>query len=105
MIQEYIFNDKKHRKEIEQYEYKAVEKEIYDIDETDCWIVMFSFPGQNENTAIILSEVNNYMKKFNPIILSNECSAFFNKKLYPLFNEFERKLRKLHYSQGSGHKL
>lgn len=30
-------------------------------------------------------------------MLSNGCSAYYNKALYPHFNEFERKLRKLLY--------
>lgn len=55
-------------------------------------------PSESESSAKKLSEINDkIIEKYNPTILSNESSAYFNKKLYPLFNEFERKLRKLLY--------
>lgn len=37
--------------------------------------------------------INNY----KPTVLSDGCSAYYNKFLYPYFNEFECKLRKLLY--------
>ena len=40
-------------------------------------------------------------EKYKPTVLTNECSAYFNKALYPTVNEFERKLRKLLYLASS----
>ena len=37
------------------------------------------------------------MNNYSPIVLTNESSAYYNRCLYPYFNEFERKLRKLLY--------
>lgn len=98
MKQEYLFVDDKYKSEIEQYTHKIVAKEILNIDGSDCWIATFFLKGENENTANILSEVNEYIiEHFSPTVLSSGCSAYYNKALYPLFNEFERKLRKLLY--------
>lgn len=98
MKQEYLFVDNKYKSEIEQYTHKTVVKEILNIDDSDCWIATFSLKGENENTADVLSEVNEYIvEHFSPTVLSSGCSAYYNRALYPLFNEFERKLRKLLY--------
>ncbi len=98
MIQEYLFSGKNHRKEVEQYTYKSVKVETYGIEYSDCWIAMFSLDGENSNNAKTLSAVNDYVvTNFHPTVLSNGCSAYYNKALYPHFNEFERKLRKLLY--------
>ena len=98
MIQEYLFTSDEHRNAVERYAPESCEKDIYDIDNSDCWIVTYSKEGTNENNAKILSSIHNYIvNNFHPIVLSNECSAYYNKALYPHFNEFERKLRKLLY--------
>lgn len=98
MIQEYLFTSDEHRHTVEQYAPESCEKDIYDIDNSDCWIVTYSKEGTNESSAKILSSVHSYIvNNFHPTVLSNECSAYYNKALYPHFNEFERKLRKLLY--------
>lgn len=98
MIQEYLFASDKHRRAVEQYAPESCEKDIYDIDNSDCWIVTYSKEGTNESSAKVLSSVHSYIvNNFHPTVLSNECSAYYNKALYPHFNEFERKLRKLLY--------
>lgn len=98
MIQEYLFTSAEHRHTVEQYAPESCEKDIYDIDNSDCWIVTYSKEGTNESSAKILSSVHSYIvNNFHPTVLSNECSAYYNKALYPHFNEFERKLRKLLY--------
>lgn len=98
MIQEYLFTSNEHRQAVEQYAPESCEKDIYDIDNSDCWIVTYSKEGTNESSAKILSSVHSYIvNNFLPTVLSNECSAYYNKSLYPHFNEFERKLRKLLY--------
>lgn len=98
MIQEYLFVGDEHKAEVEKYTYKTVKTEIYDIENSDCWIATFSLDGENEKSANALSTVHEYiMSHFSPTVLSNGCSAYYNKALYPHFNEFERKLRKLLY--------
>lgn len=98
MIQEYLFISKEHKEEIKTYSYEQVKTEIYDIENSDCWILTFSCSNENENNAKKLSNVNNYITdNYHPIILSSGCSSYYNRKLYPCFNEFERKLRKLLY--------
>ena len=98
MIQEYLFTSDEQRHTVEQYAPESCEKDIYDIDNSDCWIVTYSKEGTNESSAKILSSVHSYIvNNFHPTVLSNECSAYYNKALYPHFNEFERKLRKLLY--------
>lgn len=98
MIQEYLFIDDTHRKAVEEYVPDKATREIHDIDNSTCWIVTYSLPGENEDSAKVLSQVNKYVvDHFNPAVLTNESSAYYNRKLYPHINEFERKLRKLLY--------
>ena len=98
MIQEYLFSDNSKRDEIKKYTPEGVHVEISDIKNSDCWTISYSVPHDNEPTAKKLSDVNQYIiETFQPIVLSNESAAYFNKKLFPLANEFERKLRKLLY--------
>lgn len=98
MIQEYLFSGHEYRTALEEYNANPCEKEIYDIDNSECWVVTFSKSGENEKSANALSIIHNYViNEFHPIILSNESSAYYNKALYPHFNEFERKLRKVLY--------
>lgn len=98
MIQEYLFIDNTHREEVEKYAPDKVVREIYDIDNSVCWIVTYSLLKENEDCAKILSQINNYVvNRFKPTVLTNGSSAYYNRKLYPHINEFERKLRKLLY--------
>ena len=98
MIQEYLFIDDTHREEVEKYAPDKVVREIHDIDNSTCWIGTYSLPKENEDCAKALSQINNYVvEHFKPTVLTNESSAYYNRKLYPHINEFERKLRKLLY--------
>lgn len=98
MIQEYLFIDDTHRDAVEKYAPAKVSVDIYDIENSTCWIVTYSLSGENEDGAKTLSQVNDYvMGHFNATVLTNESSAYYNRKLYPYINEFERKLRKLLY--------
>lgn len=99
MIQEYLFFDDTHREAVEKYAPAKVTVDIFDIENSTCWIVTYSAPHENEDTAKLLSQVNEHVVgNFCPTVLTNESSAYFNKKLYPYINEFERKLRKLLFS-------
>lgn len=96
MIQEYLFIDDTHREEVEKYVPDKAVREIHDIDNSTCWILTYSLPKENEDCAKVLSQINNYVvNHFMPTVLTNESSAYYNRKLYPHINEFERKLRKL----------
>lgn len=102
MVQEYLFVEKEHREALEQYRPKVVKpeitKEIEDIENSECWIVRFKTKGEGEQSARHLSALNReILEQYSPTVLTNESSAYFNKSLFPLFNEFERKLRKLLY--------
>ena len=98
MIQEYLFADGTHKAEFEKYEHKPVNIEICDIKNSDCWIAKCSIDGDNKESANILSAVHEYViNNYKPTVLSDGCSAYYNKFLYPYFNEFECKLRKLLY--------
>ena len=58
MIQEYLFIDDTHRNAVEKYTPDKASCEIYDIDNSACWIVTYSFPGENEDCAKALSQIN-----------------------------------------------
>ena len=96
--QEYLFVEDTHKAEVESYKPENVRCSIQNIEDSSCWIAVYETSGENLPSAKILSKTNDYiMSKFNPTILTNESAAYFNKSLYPYFNEFERKLRKLLY--------
>lgn len=96
--QEYLFVEDTHKAEIESYKPENVRCSIQNIEDSTCWIAVYEVSGENLQSAKILSKTNDYItSEFNPTILTNESAAYFNKSLYPYFNEFERKLRKLLY--------
>lgn len=81
---------------------KGVQRDIDKVENSDNWILKYEMYNENKEAARILSGLNSeIMERYNPIILSNGCSAYFNKSLYPKVNEFERKLRKLLYLASS----
>ena len=98
MIQEYLFSDSSQRESFAAYKPLKANVGIQDLDGSDCWIATFTIDGNNETNALLLSEIHeNIENSFHCITLTNESSAYFNKALFPLINEFERKLRKYLY--------
>lgn len=99
MIQEYLFTSDKYKSELETFSISdEIDKKINSIENSTCWILRLLIDGENENAAKSLDSVNKEIcEKYKPTILSNGCSAYFNKSLFPIVNEFERKLRKLLY--------
>ena len=111
MIQEYILESKQ---EIED-EYKdnklfnvafqSIKKQVSeDTDENaknnEIWIVSFSTKNEGEKDAKALSDLNeSIVSKYTVIALRNESAAYFNRRLHPIINEFERRLRTLLYLQ------
>lgn len=105
MILEYLFFDKTNRKKIEEYNATITLKandatdklkiSFKDFDNAEYWAVRYEYGKNSETDASYLSSLNDeFVCKFSPTVLINECAEFFNKKLYPLVNEFERLLRK-----------
>lgn len=98
MVQEYLFIGNDNLKDEADLCICDIKPEIEEIKNSDCKIVKYITEGNDEKSAKVLSALNEkIIKKYSPTILTNESAAYFNKRLYPLFNEFERKLRKLLY--------
>lgn len=99
MIQEYLFYDRAIKKTLSTYGYDINSLVLYTDDfGKECLIARYETNSNNENDAKILSEINENLKgKYKFATLSNGASEYFNKSLFPLFNSFERKLRKLIY--------
>lgn len=99
MIQEYLFITDEYKDEIKNSAIdETVKKEIITIQNSSCWMLYLYADGENEQVARKLDLINSQIcEKFRPTVLSNGCSAYFNKSLFPIVNEFERKLRKLLY--------
>lgn len=99
MIQEYLFTVDEHKAELENFAVpEKIHKEISTIENSSCWTLCLSIDSESEEAAKLLDSLNSQIcDQFNPTVLSNGCSAYFNKSLFPIVNEFERKLRKLLY--------
>ena len=99
MIQEYLFTVDEHKAELESFAVsEKIHKEISTIENSPCWTLCLSIDSESKEAAKLLDSLNSQIcDQFNPTVLSNGCSAYFNKSLYPIVNEFERKLRKLLY--------
>lgn len=95
MIQEYLVNDK-NINSINDYSSDEINQTVSKIN--DLQILTISMDGKNETNAKIMSEIHEEIISENVLtVLNNGCSEYFNKSLFPLINEFERKLRKLLY--------
>lgn len=105
MVLEYLFLNKDKRENVEKYnntindevksENQKVDFTYQEIDKTDNWVLKYELQGENERSAKRLSDIDTEIKKeFSPYIIINESSRYFNRKLYPLVNEFERQFRK-----------
>lgn len=97
MINEYLFLSDKYKSDIKALKFDGVTFEINEIEKTELWTVRCFVANNGEDGAKILSDVHDRITAFEPKVLSCESSQYFNNKLYPMINEFERKLRKLIY--------
>ena len=97
MINEYLFLSDEYRAVVEEYTPSDVIVEISSIENTQLWVAAFSVEGKNEDGAKKLSDVHNTLAEYSPLVLSCESSEYYNRMLFPLINELERKLRKLLY--------
>ena len=94
MVQEYLFTSDQYKADLENLIISPkVTKEITKFENSKCWTLLISVPGVSLDAAKILDQINRKVcENYRPIVLANECSAYFNKALYPIVNEFERKL-------------
>ena len=98
-LQEYLFTSDQHKADIETVEFvEKVKKSLRRMENSACWILVLEVKGESEDAAKLLDPINTQIcEKYAPTVLTNECSGYFNKSLFPIINEFERKLRKLLY--------
>lgn len=105
MILEYLFFNKNIRESVEKFDTStlSIEKSkdnklkivFKDFEGAEYWAVRYEFGKNSETDALCLSQLNEvFVSQFSPVTLINESAEFFNKKLYPLVNKFERLLRK-----------
>ena len=97
MINEYLFLSDECRSIVEHYKPNGVTVETSNIENTPLWVAVFSVNGKNADSAQKLSDVHNTLTEYSPLVLSCESSEYYNRMLFPLVNELERKLRKLLY--------
>lgn len=98
MLNEYLFLSDENRAAVEGYKPPTgVKFDKSEVNETS-WIASFSIKGDNNTNATKLSEVHSAISEYSPLVLMCESSRYYNKMLYPLVNELERKLRNLLYS-------
>lgn len=105
MVHEYLFRTDENNAKIKKHVSENKVNLTVDFDNMknnkDIWIVKCSIPQNDSTSAGILSNLHEYIMTFNPIILTCESSEYYNKRLFPLINEFEGKLRKLLYLANS----
>jgi hypothetical protein len=101
MKNEYLILSVESRPTVEAYRPDGITIEIFGIANTPLWIATYSLEGKNENSAEKLSDVHSFIIQYAPLVLSCESSEYYNKTLFPLVNELERKLRKLLYLAAS----
>ncbi len=97
MRNEYLFLSDENRATVEVYRPKGIIVEIYNIESTPLWVATYSLDSKSEESAKILSDVHKVLMQYSPLVLSCESSEYFNRMLFPLANEMERKLRKMLY--------
>ena len=98
MIQEYLLQKLDEKDAVKAYKPEGIKQRMYSVDSGKCLYVQFSTKEETEENAQKLSLVDTYVKEsFHVTVLSDGCSAYLNKRLYPLISKFEFSLRKLLY--------
>lgn len=104
MIQEYLFPNSK-REKINAFSPDGIEKEIIPIENAEVFVAKYSVKQDSEPAAKSLSVIHKeIVSRFQPVVLTNDSAAYYNRRLFPLINEFERKLRKLLYLKSAFHR-
>ena len=99
MKQEYLLHTKEDYEKIRAYRPNNILFASCEIGDSGHYVAAFYLKNNDREAAKLLSNVNTFVKEHIPAatVLTDECSAYFNKTLYPQINSFERKLRKLLY--------
>lgn len=98
MIQEYLLLNVDEKEKVEAYSHNGISAIVHPIKDEKLFCFRFEINGENEKSAQLLSKIDAYCcEHFQIITLKNESAAYFNKRLYPIISEFERKLRELLY--------
>lgn len=100
MLQQYLILKKDEKEIVNSIKktYKDVNIEKEDIVDVEKYTILsISYKGTNIDNAKKLSKIDEFMEQFSPTILENDVAVYFEEKLYPFFNIFERKLRKILY--------
>lgn len=96
MIQEYLIEDSTAASDILDHTSDSIRQSQIKIG--DSIILRIEKEGANLRTAKELSEIHKQLVMLEGILtLSDGCSEYFNKNLFPIINTFERKLRQLLY--------
>ena len=101
MTNEYLFLSDEHRAAITEYRQDDVTISFSGVGKTSLWIAACSVTKKKEDNAGKLSDVHTTLLQYSPLVLTCESSEYYNKMLFPLINELERKLRKLLYIAAS----
>jgi len=114
MIQEYLVYDADEKEKIIAFDFNQkeeikdqlkIQKSVIQIDDANVWVLSYSIKSNSEEAAKILSDVDKWIcQNAKVTILTNESSAYFNKILFPIINDFERNLRKLLYLMSAKHR-
>lgn len=97
MINEYLFSTDEHREKIEAYKPAGITIKITNIKNSALWVASYSIDGDSEENAKKLSEVHTFVYDYSSTVLACGSAKYYNKILYPLANDLERKLRRLLY--------
>lgn len=97
MINEYLFSTDEYRDKIETYKPTDITVKITNIKNSALWVASYFINGDNEENAKKLSEVHSSIYKYSSSVLACGSAKYYNRILYPLANDLERKLRKLLY--------
>jgi len=98
MVLKYLINDDNEREKISRFKPEGINSTMVSVEDESFWYARYSLDGKDERTARKMSEVDLYVREhFNVVVLQNDCSEYFNNRLYPLMSKFERKLRKMLY--------
>lgn len=82
MKQEYLFTSLEKFEQVKEYLPDKVQRKIYKIENTECFVFVYSIEGEKKENAKIDEEIR---KKFSPTVLTNDSSEYYNKVLFPSF--------------------
>lgn len=98
MRQQYLLQDNTDLESIRDYNPLGASQKLFSFANESCWVVQFTIGSDDEDAAKTLAIINQYVQEnYKTITLEDGCSAYYSRRLYPVFSEFEYKLRKFLY--------